>query len=608
MLRRRPSHLPLLVASSVIALACRSPEKIASARAGDSVLISPAERSSALEPIHLTLAATNDLHGWVHPRRLERADGVVLEEGGLATLSGYVSILRAKNPGGVLLLDAGDLFQGTLASNLTEGEVVIDAYNHLGYTAAAVGNHEFDYGPVGPVSVASNPEVDPFGALKARLAQAKFPLLAVNIYEAQTGIRPSWISNDGTTIVEVKGVKVGILGLITPTTPHTTIPVNVRTLRFGELVPETVAAAKRLRERGAEIVIGVAHAGGQCGSCEDPRDLTSCDTDSGEAFELLSQVPPGTLDALIAGHTHQELAHFVRGTPVVESRGLGRALARIELFVDPTTHRVIPERTVVHRNQSLCATVDKTVGTCELRVLKDRPTVELVAAKFEGQPVVADEELEKLLEPALQRVAREQGRKLGLEVPKTMGRNYESESPLGDFLADTLLSMEKADVVLINSGGLRSDLPAGDLTYGHVYEVIPFDNTISTVTLSGEELQRLMSAAYGARKGAFQIAGLKVTIDRCPGPSRLRSLTLSNGKPVDRKRRYRVVMPDFLARGGDGLGSVLATIPESRIDMGTSRELNLRDALVAFWQERGRPLVAPASGRISTSSEAMAHP
>ncbi len=611
--RRRSPLIPLVLALVAAASACRTPVQSAPP---PPVQSDAKPTSAAVEPIRITLAATNDLHGWVHPHTFQRDDGRVLEEGGLATLAGYISILRAQNPGGVLLLDGGDLFQGTLASNLSEGAVVIDAYNHLGYTAAAIGNHEFDYGPVGPVSVASDPEVDAFGALKARLAQAKFPLLAVNIYEARSGERPGWLPDDGSLLVEIKGVKIGILGLVTPSTPHTTNPVNVSSLRFGSLVPETAAAAKRLRQRGAEIVIGVAHAGGKCGSCEDPKDLSTCDTNSGEIFELLLQLPPGTVDAMIAGHTHQELAHFVNGTPVVETRALGRALAVVELFVDPKTRRVLPDQTVLSRNVAVCEKVEKTAGTCELSVLKKMPKVELEPATYRGQPVIVDAALQKMLAPVLAQVESSQRRSLGLTVPRALWRNYEAESALGDFLADSLRALEKADVAILNSGGLRADLPAGELTYGNVYEVIPFDNTISTLTLSGEELRRLLHAAYGSGKGVFQVSGLKVKIGRCPGQGRLKSFTLANGKAVDPVKKYRVVMPDFLARGGDGLGPVLSAVPTSRIDLGMSRELNFRDALVAYWQSRSEALIAPEPGRIAfvengvscNSGETLGHP
>jgi len=111
----------------------------------------------------------------------------------MAAFAGYVSILRKKNPTGTLLLDAGDMFQGTLASNLTEGSVVIQAMNRLGYTAATIGNHEFDYGRRGRPRCRRGRARDPFGALQARLKEARFPVLSANIADAETGERPKWL-------------------------------------------------------------------------------------------------------------------------------------------------------------------------------------------------------------------------------------------------------------------------------------------------------------------------------------------------------------------------------------------------------------------------------
>ena len=201
----------------------------------------------------MTLVGTNDLHGWLEPHRTTLADGSVAEQGGLAVFAGYLAALRAADPGGVLLLDGGDLFQGTLASNLTEGAVVVEAMNALGYTAAALGNHEFDYGPTGPVSVARAGRRS-LRRAEGPPAQMRFPLLGANLYDATTGARPAWLGNDGTLLLERKGVKVGLLGLSTPSTPHTTNPVNVETLRFGSLAPTALEAATRLRARGAEVV------------------------------------------------------------------------------------------------------------------------------------------------------------------------------------------------------------------------------------------------------------------------------------------------------------------------------------------------------------------
>ena len=164
--------------------------------------------------VTVSLVGTNDLHGHIEA---------------LPRLGGYLANLRrarAQDGGGVVLVDAGDMFQGTLESNLGEGAAVVRAYNLLGYAAAAVGNHEFDYGPVGPAPSPRAPDDDARGALKARAAEARFPFLAANLADVASGAPPSWPNVRPTTIVQVAGVKVGVIGMTTMATPRTTMAAN----------------------------------------------------------------------------------------------------------------------------------------------------------------------------------------------------------------------------------------------------------------------------------------------------------------------------------------------------------------------------------------------
>src|SRR5581483_7336866 len=106
------------------------------------------------------------------------------------------------------------------------------------------------------------------------------------------------------------------------------------------------------------------------------------------------------------------------------------------------------------------------------------------------------------------------------------------ESALGSFLADSLRASEKADVALLNPGGLRADLKSGELTYGAVFEVMPFDNNVATLDVTGDELLRVLKAAYGGKKGVFQVSGVEVKLGKCVSPERLKSATLDGGKPI----------------------------------------------------------------------------
>ncbi|MCH9695322.1 MAG: hypothetical protein K0U72_12500 [Gammaproteobacteria bacterium] len=134
----------------------------------------PDQRSD--ETLVISLIGLNDVHGQLLPDA---------DKAGLTTISGYVDALREVRAadGAVLLIDAGDMWQGTIESNLNEGAAVVDAYNAMGVAAAAIGNHEFDFGPAGPAPIPESETDDPRGALKARASEADFPLLAANLIE-----------------------------------------------------------------------------------------------------------------------------------------------------------------------------------------------------------------------------------------------------------------------------------------------------------------------------------------------------------------------------------------------------------------------------------------
>jgi 2',3'-cyclic-nucleotide 2'-phosphodiesterase (5'-nucleotidase family) len=177
--------------------------------------------------VTLSIVGTTDLHGAVFPTN---------GRGGLAVLAGFVNNLRAARAadgGAVLLLDAGDTFLDGMESNLSEGALVVDAYNAMGYTAAAIGNHEFDYGSVDAPG-ARQTSGDLRGALKARAVQARYSFLAANLIDTSTDRVVEWPNVRPSTAVEAAGVRVGIVGLMTVDALAATAPVNVAGLRVAQ--------------------------------------------------------------------------------------------------------------------------------------------------------------------------------------------------------------------------------------------------------------------------------------------------------------------------------------------------------------------------------------
>ncbi|HEX9163541.1 MAG TPA: bifunctional UDP-sugar hydrolase/5'-nucleotidase, partial [Thermoanaerobaculia bacterium] len=418
-------------------------------------------------PVHLVIVGTTDVHGWFNGH-VDRG----VQYGGIPLFASYVSALRAEGDDHVVLVDSGDLFQGTLESNYFEGEPVVRAYNLLGYAAAAVGNHEFDYGPVGPDAIARVPGEDPLGALKKNAALARFPFLSANMTEKATGRTPSWARP--YTMIDVAGVHLGIIGLSTPDTPNTTVGANVVTLNFGDPVKATVAAARDLRASGADAVIVIGHMGGRCADVKDVHDVASCRPEE-EAMTFLQRLPHGTIDAYFAGHTHQQMRQIINGVPAVQALAYSVEFSTIDLWVDPSRHRVDPSRTTLRPLTMICGSVYSGSERCE-PPRDASAAAPLVPRTFLGRTITPDPAVTSLLAPYLDRVAAKRSESIGVRTAALFTRSSTRESALGDLIADALRAAMHSDMAFMNSGGIRSNLRAGDLAYSDIFEVSPFDN------------------------------------------------------------------------------------------------------------------------------------
>jgi len=517
--------------------------------------------------VTLSIVGTNDLHG-----ALER----------LPLFAGFVANLRAARAadgGGVLLLDAGDMFQGTLESNLGEGADIVRAYNALGYAAAAVGNHEFDYGPEGPAATAATSADDPRGALKARAREARFPFVVSNILDARTGARIDWPNMPASVMVEVAGIKVGIIGASTASTPFTTMPANFDGLKMAPAAPAIAEQARALRARGAQVIVATMHIGSKCTQFDDPDDASSCDR-SEELFPLLAGLPRGTLDVIVAGHTHAEIAHRLDGVAVIESAAGGRAFGRVDLRIGPDG-RV----TGVH--------IDKPHLMCALDSHGNPVSVAACApGTYEGKPVVADPEIQQIADAAMARAGERRKEKLGVTLAQIITRAHTTESAEGNFFCDLMLAARPdAQVALTNGGGLRADLPGGELTYGQLFEALPFDNRFAIVAITGKDLHKLVTSNL-EHGGAFLSWGGLTAKARCKAGKLDVRITVA-GKPLAEGRTYKLATSDFLASGGNGVLGQLK-LPEGAIQV---TDVIIRDAVgdvLRGWKATPKATIDPA--------------
>jgi 5'-nucleotidase len=396
-------------------------------------------------PQRLRIIGTNDFHGGLEAR--PDTDDVV--RGGGAYMAAVIrkAERECRLPEcATILLDGGDMFQGTAASNLVHGRSVIELYNYLGYSAAAMGNHELDWGQ---------------DTLRALMRAAHYPILAANIRDPQ-GRDVPWIPND--TILQRGPFKVGVIGVIRRETAVTAFPENVAGLDFVDAVPIIDSIAPALRARGADFVIVVGHIGATCkpdGTC------------AGEAIDITRRLK-ARVDAVVSGHSHTFVNTDVNGIPLVQARLSGRAVDVIDLFTSgaPARHEV---REVYP--DSLPPDPDAQ-GIVE----RARRQVDVIAPKVNR--LVAD-------------IAR--------TMPDTG-----SQFPLGNLIADGMRVVAGGDVAVVNNGGIRIALHKGPATYGTLFDILPFGNKLMRVRVHGFDLRRYFARALSRGSPDMHVSGARV--------------------------------------------------------------------------------------------------
>ena len=532
--------------------------------------------SAATSPdvVTLSVVATTDLHGNLAPR-----DG----RGGLAAFGGYVRNLRAARAddgGALLLVDSGDTFQGGIESDLSEGAVVVDAYAALGYAAAAIGNHEFDFGAADGPGARESPQGDPRGAIKALAAHAPFPFLAANLIDDATGKRVAWPNVHASTLLSAAGVKVGIVGVMSIDALRATLRANVQGLHAAPLAETVAVEATALRARGAQVVILAAHAGGACPELGAPHDLTSCDPDA-EIFALAKGLPRGLVDVIAAGHTHQAVAHEVAGIAIVEAYALGRAFGRVDVAFDRRSGEVV--QSTIFPPRDICVPQAAGAGCDAAGVAGAAPET------YEGRPLAPDPAIEAAMAPALARVHALQATPLGVVLDTPIPRLGAPDSPLGNLFADAQRERAGAEVAINNNvrGGLRADLPAGPLTLGRLYDVFPFDNRLLTITITGAQLRAVLADEVRRnRRGALALSGVEAHV-ACSAAGELDvEIVRTNGAPLGADERVTVAAIDQLV-----LGPVFAAVPSAAQTMSAGKPL-LRETVEDWFREHGGHLAA----------------
>lgn len=447
----------------------------------------------------------NDFHGNVDSTGSSKNPG-------LARIETYLDKMRAINPN-TFFLSSGDHFQGTAISNLTKGAVVNESFKEMKLLGSALGNHEFDWGSGlipewakagGYVYIASNIEV----------AAANKPV------DWDTYVVPYLIQE---IVVDGKTIKVGFIGVATPETAFKTAAANVVGFTFTDPVAATNKWSKILvEEQGVDAVIALTHLG----AYQSGTAIT------GEVVEYANKVT--NVDAIFTGHTHQVVSGTVNGIPVVQGGYNGRNISNINL-----------EFKVVGPEITLTNATGKSVNlTALIPELVEDPAVKAITDKYY-----------KDLSPILDEV-------LGtLENDLPHDTDTMQLTPMGQFVAKSLAELGGTQIAIINGGGIRRGFEAGNITMGLMYELLPFDNTLVTLKVTGLELKQLIE--HGLMPENFrpgQFYGIEVWYDETkPAGERVTSMRLLDGTLIKPGEVYTVSTLDFLITGGDNYDFSKAT-------------------------------------------------
>ncbi|MGL6173161.1 MAG: bifunctional metallophosphatase/5'-nucleotidase [Cellulosilyticaceae bacterium] len=435
------------------------------------------------EQTTITLLHTNDTHANI------KSDGKAII--GFGKMATYVEQLKQEN--NVLVLDAGDMFQGLPVANLEKGHSIVSIINQVGYDAMVPGNHEFDFG------------TDNLLELSKKL---NFPMLSANIETVEgKEVFKSYI------VKEFEGVKVGIFGLTTPETYFKTHPNNVKGYEFNEIVASAEKTVKTLKEtEQVDVVIMVSHLG----------------LDEGvDTSDVVAKAVEG-IDVIVDGHSHTTLpeGREVEDTLIVSTGEKLNNIGQVELVVEAGK--------VISKSSQL-------VAYAELAEVEAKQTVEEEIAKVEeAQKAVLDKVVGKT----------------SVDLDGERANVRTGETNLGQLATDAMIKETGAQMAITNGGGIRASIPAGDITMNHVVTVFPFGNTVMVKEIKGSDIKAALEhgvSEYPEQKGAFpHTAGITFTLHTQEAVGNRISNIKIAGEDLQLDKLYTVVTNDFMAAGGDG--------------------------------------------------------
>jgi 2',3'-cyclic-nucleotide 2'-phosphodiesterase (5'-nucleotidase family) len=491
--------------------------------------------AAALEPdtVCISILHTTDLHGHILPT--SDYDGTP-DRGGLARCVTQIRRWRRQSPNSILV-DVGDVYQGTEVSLRNKGELMIDLFNYLKYDAWVIGNHEFDWG------------IEPF---TNALQKSAMPVLGANTtLDGKPAGSPSdshpFAKVQPFIVKQIEGIKVAIIGITTPGMSFWLPREFTVGIDFQFPVESARRAIAKAKSEGADAIVLTGHMGLK------PR--TGGDDFANTVMALTSEFPD--VAVFIAGHTHQAISSRLTNRVLfTQADHFGIHVGRVDLLFDRHSKKLL-------RREAIC---------------------ELMDGRFDPDPVVLSRAGSQLAESEAS-LAQPIG-----ELTETLhargqhGHPSEIEKLIGAAITETLAERNTmVDAVMHGVFDENAKLAAGLTTVNDIWNVIPYENLIVTAALSPDEIRSVVEEVYASREPR-SLLGIAVRVEGRGPDRRITSMTFPDGRALERDERYVIAFNSFDARSGGHHFMKLRVLLDRPESNRVLHSVQTRDAVIDYFR------------------------
>jgi 2',3'-cyclic-nucleotide 2'-phosphodiesterase/3'-nucleotidase len=486
------------------------------------------------DTVCISILHTTDLHGHILPTADYNGNP---DYGGLARCAAQIRRWRRQNPNSILI-DVGDVYQGTDVSLRNKGELMIDLFNHLKYDAWIIGNHEFDWGMETFINA---------------LQRSTMPVLAANTV---LDGKPAGASSDSQhpfakiqplIVKEIAGIKLAIIGVTTPGMPFWLPREFTRGIEFQNPVEPVRRAIARAKGEGADAIVLSGHMG--------LKMRTGGDDFANTVMALTSEFPEAAV--FIAGHTHQAIpSRLTNGMLFTQADHFGIHVGRVDLLFDRNSKKLL-------RREAICELMNNRFNPDHVIVSRAKSQLAESGAALSSPVGELAETLRGRSRPGLPS-----------DVERLIG------AAIRDALAEQNLPV---DGVMHGAFDDRTSLVAGPKTLNDIWNLIPYENYIVTAQLSPEEVKTVMEEVFTSHEKR-NLLGFEVKTQGRGDDCRIVSMTLADGRPLDRNKKYIIAFNSFDSRSGGHHFMKLRLLLERPEANCVLHPVQTRDALIDYFQ------------------------